>query len=70
VAVGEEDAVVLKAEPWNVHGVEHLDVTLAYIDGKVESARLGAGSVPDGLKPGDRVIASKAANIVVEIRRP
>ena len=62
--------MVLKAEPWNVHGVEHVDVTLAFVDGRVESSRLGAESVPDGLKPGDRVIASKAANMVVAIRRP
>jgi len=62
--------VVLKAEPWNVHGVEHVDVTLAFVDGRVESARLGKESAPSDLKPGDRVFVSRAINMVIGIRRP
>jgi len=68
--LGEREAVVLQATPFQVHGVPHFDVTLGFSDRSVVSARLGAESVPEGLAQGDRVLASLAMNMVVAIRRP
>jgi len=67
---GEERAVVLEIRPWDVHGVPHVDVTLTYPDRSVETARLGAESVPSDLAPGEQVVVAKVMNVVVEIRRP
>jgi hypothetical protein len=68
--LGEREAVVLEATPFQVHGVPHCDVTLGFPDRTVISARLGAESVPADLAQGDRVLASMAMNIVVSIRKP
>jgi hypothetical protein len=68
--LGEREAVVLEARAFQVHGVPHCDVTLGFPDRSVTSARLGAESVPVGLVPGERVLASLAMNMVVSIRRP
>lgn len=67
--LGEEPAVVLELRPWDVHGVAHVDVTLAYPDRSVETARLGAESVPSDLSPGEHVLVTKVMNVVVEVRR-
>ena len=47
----------------------HVDVTLVYPDRTVETARLGSESVAEGLVAGDRVLVSKAMNVVIEVRR-
>lgn len=60
---------MLEVRPWDVHGVTHVDVTLVYPDRTVGTARLGRESVPDGLEAGERVSVSKAANVIVEVRR-
>ena len=67
--LGEREAVVLEARAFQVHGVPHYDVTLAFADRSVVSARLGAESVPKDLSPGDHVQASMAMNMVVAIRK-
>jgi hypothetical protein len=46
-----------------------VDVTLVYPDRTVETARLGSESVTVGLVAGDRVLVSKAMNVVIEVRR-
>jgi hypothetical protein len=68
--LGEAEAVVLEAKPWNVHGVGYVDVTVAYPDRTTETARLGPESVPEDLRAGERVVVSKAVNMIVAIRRP
>ena len=68
--LGEQEAVVLEVRPWDVHGVGHVDVTIAYPDRTVETARLGRESVPEDLAAGDHVLVAKAMNVVVEVRRP
>jgi hypothetical protein len=66
----EEEALVLEVKPFDLHGVNYQDVTLAYRDRSVHRARLGPESVPDGLQPGEAVMASKIANMIVSVRRP
>ena len=56
--------------PFNLHGVTYYDVAIAFLDGGTESARLGPEGVPEGLKAGDRVLATMAANMVISLRRP
>jgi hypothetical protein len=68
--LGEREAVVVEARPFDVHGVPHLDVTVVYSDRAVTTARLGAESAPADLAPGEQVIVSLAMNMVVAIRRP
>ena len=67
--LGEREALVLEVKPWDVHGVGYVDVTVAYRDRSVATARLGRESVPGDLAPGDEVLVSIAVNMIVEIRR-
>jgi len=67
--LGEREAVVLEVRPFDIHGVEHVDVTVAYADRSMETVRLGSESVPGGLGADERVVVVKAMNVVVEIRR-
>ncbi len=66
--LGEREAVVIEVKPWDVHGVGYLDVTVAYRDRSVETARLGRESVPEGLSAGDQVLVSRAVNMIVGLR--
>ncbi len=66
--LGEQEAVVIEVKPWDVHGVGYLDVTVAYRDRSVETARLGRESVPEGLAAGDQVLVSRAVNMIVGLR--
>jgi hypothetical protein len=68
--LGEHEAVVLQVRPFDIHGVTYLDVTVAFRDRSVEHARLGPESVPDGLRQGEQVMATRAVNMVVSLRRP
>ena len=52
-----------------IHGSPYVDVTVVYPDGLVESGRLGAESIPRDLKEGERVVVSRAVNMMVSIRR-
>jgi hypothetical protein len=67
--LGEREALVLEVKSWDVHGVGYVDVTVAYRDRSVETARLGRESVPAGLEAGDEVLVSTAVNMIVGIRR-
>jgi len=62
--------MVVEIKPWDVHGVSYVDVTVAYPDRVLETARLGAESIPEDLRPGERVLVSSAVNMIVAIRRP
>ena len=67
--LGEREAMVLELKQWDVHGVGYVDVTVAYRDRSVETARLGRESVPADLAAGDEVLVSTAVNMIVGIRR-
>jgi hypothetical protein len=69
VVLGEQEAVVLEVKPWDVHGVAYVDVTVVFPDRAVENARLGAESIPMDLEAGERVMVSRAVNMIVSIRR-
>ena len=68
--MGDQEAVVVEVKPWDVHGVGYVDVTVAFRDRSVETARLGAESVPADLKAGEGVLLDKVMNVIVSIRRP
>lgn len=68
--LGDREAVVMRVEPFDLHGVTYYDLTLTFSEGGTLSARLGPESVPDRLEPGDRVLVTMAANMVVAVRRP
>ena len=68
--LGELEAVVLEVKPLGVHGATYYDVTVQFPDHAVEHARLGPEGVPDGLRPGERVLATSVANMVISLRRP
>ena len=68
--LGEQEAKILGIRPFFLHGVTYYDVTVAYQDRSVDHARLGPEGVPDDLLPGEVVLAMKAANMIVSLRRP
>lgn len=64
------DAVVAEVRHYEIHGSPYVEVGLAFADGTFAAARLGAESVPDGVKPGDAVVVRSAMNVVVALERP
>jgi hypothetical protein len=68
--LGEQEAIVLQVQPFDIHGVTYYDVAVAFRDRSVEHARLGPESVPEGLQQGEQVLATRAVNMVVSLRRP
>jgi hypothetical protein len=68
--LGEEEAVVLEVTTLDLHGVTYYDLAVGFRDRSVQQARLGAESVPEDLRSGDQVLATRVANMVVSIRRP
>ena len=68
--LGEQDAVVVDVRPFDLHGVTYYDVTVAFADRSVEQARLGPEAVPEHLQSGEQVLATRAANMVISLRRP
>jgi hypothetical protein len=66
---GDAEALVIDVKPLDMHGVGYVDVTVAYRDRSVETARLGRESVPASLATGDRIMVTKAVNMIVAIRR-
>jgi hypothetical protein len=68
--LGEQKAMVLAVKPFGLHGVTYYDVTVEFPNRTVEQARLGPESVPDGLQPGERVMVTRAANMLISLRRP
>ena len=69
IMLGEREAVVVEVKPWDVHGVGYVDVTVVYPDRMLETARLGPESLPEDLDAGERVMVTKAVNMIVGIRR-
>ncbi len=62
--------MVVDVRPFDVHGVGYVDVTVAYRDRSVATARLGAESVPGDLLAGERVVVRSAVNMIVALERP
>jgi len=67
---GDQEALVLEVAPLSVHGLVYYDVKMAFRDRSVHDARLGPEAVPKNLQPGERVMATLAANMIVSLRRP
>jgi hypothetical protein len=67
--MGQQEATVEAVKPFDLHGMRYYDLAVRFVDGHVEQARLGAESVPDGLEPGDAVMATRVANMVVSLSR-
>lgn len=68
--LGEEEAVVLEVKAFDLHGVTYYDLVVGFPDRSVQQARLGAESVPDDLRKGERILATRVANMVISVRRP
>jgi hypothetical protein len=68
--LAEEEAIVLELAPFDLHGVRYYDIAVGFPDRSVQQARLGAESVPEDLQKGDRILATRVANMVVSVRRP
>ena len=68
--LGEDEAVILEVKAFDLHGVTYYDLAVGFPDRSVQQARLGSESVPDGLQKGDRVLATRVANMVISVRRP
>ena len=68
--LGEREVIVVEVSPFDLHGVTYFDVTVAFPDRTVEQARLGPEAVPEGLQPGERVLANRVVNMIVSLRRP
>jgi hypothetical protein len=68
--LGEEQAIVLEVTPLDIHGVRYYDLAVGFSDRSVQQTRLGAESVPDDLRKGERVLATRVANMVISVRRP
>jgi hypothetical protein len=67
--LGEQEVLVLEVKPFDLHGVTYYDLTLSLPDRHVEQARLGPEGVPENLQPGEKVLATRAANMIVSLRR-
>ena len=68
--LGEREAEVQQIRRFEIHGSPFADVTVVYPDRSIQTARLGAESIPEDLEVGDRVLVSSAVNMIVAIRRP
>lgn len=68
--LAEEEAVVLEVKAFDLHGMTYYDLAVRFPDRSVQEARLGAESVPDDLRKGERILATRVANMVISIRRP
>jgi hypothetical protein len=67
--MGEQEAVVLEIRPVSIHGLAFVDLTLGFPDRATERSRLGPEAVPEDLRQGDKVLATRVANIVISVRR-
>lgn len=67
--LGEREATVVQARPYDVHGSAHIEVALAFADRRVETVRLGRESAPADLVAGERVLVRSVMQTVVEIVR-
>ncbi|MGH3664951.1 MAG: hypothetical protein ACRDU8_02465 [Egibacteraceae bacterium] len=64
-----ETATVAELRPFLLHATPMVDVALRFDDGHVESHRLGAESVAEGLAVGDAVTVERMMAMVVGVRR-
>jgi hypothetical protein len=69
LVLGEREATVREVRALQIHGSPHVDVTVVYPDGVLETGRLGAESIPGDLEAGEHVMVSRAVNMIVSIRR-
>jgi hypothetical protein len=67
--LGEQEGIVVEVRSFDLHGVTYHDVALRFADARVD-ARLGPEGVPQGLQAGERVMATRVANMVISLRRP
>lgn len=67
--LGEQEAIVLEVRPFDLHGVRYADLKVAYRDRRVDEARLGPEGFPADLAVGEEVLVTKAANMIVSVRR-
>jgi hypothetical protein len=67
--LGEEEALVLEVNPFEVHGLTYYDVTVAFRDRSIAQARLGPESVPENLERGEQVLASRVAGMLISLKR-
>ena len=66
--LGEAEALVVDVRPFDVHGVGYVDVTVAFRDRTVETARLGAEECARPIfGPGSRWSSRLVANMVVSL---
>jgi hypothetical protein len=68
--MGEQEAVVLEVRTVSIHGLAYVDLTLGFVDRTTDHSRLGPEAVPEDLQQGERVLATRVANIVISVRRP
>jgi hypothetical protein len=68
--MGEQEAVVLEVRAVSIHGLAYVDLTLGFADRTTDHSRLGPEAVPEDLRQGERVLATRVANIVISVRRP
>ncbi len=68
--LGEQEVIVLEVKPFGLHGLTYYDVTVRFPDRTLEHARLGPEGVPERLQPGEKVLATRAANMIVSLRQP
>jgi len=68
--LGEQEVIVLEVKPFGLHGLTYYDVAVGLPDRTVEQARLGPEGVPERLQPGEKVLATRAANMIVSLRQP
>lgn len=67
--LGEQPATVVEVAALAIHGMGLVDIVLRLNTGSMLQGRLGPESIPDGLQPGDPVMAMCAANMLVTLRR-
>lgn len=67
---GDEEALVLEVQPFEVHGLTYYDVTVAFRDRSIAQARLGPEAIPEKLERGERVLASRVAGMLISLKRP
>ena len=67
--LGEREAVVQEVRSFDLHGVTYCDVSIRFADGSSDTSRLGPEAVPEGLRAGERVLATRVANMIVSLRR-
>lgn len=65
----EQEVIVLEVKPFDLHGFTCCDVTVGFPDRTwSRPPRYGGGSRLD--QSGEKVLASRAANMIVSLRRP